>query len=183
MTAHDIAYRPIGALFLGGFWRCFHPPFGCFPPFDVQPRFSQGLTEEIAGHASDIETATADRAKATEIRKTTRSDFVATLKDMGKPMPWVGEGELIFHCFFLLVGFSHENLLVFRKKLRIHPIGWRKKMQWFYFAIISSNGWGAIEKAAQASMEIYARTTLSPSMQWVVQWRSWRRSLSAWYEN
>jgi len=48
------------------------------------------LTEEIAGHASDIETATADKAKATEIRKTTRSDFVATLKDYTESIDAVG---------------------------------------------------------------------------------------------
>ena len=40
-----------------------------------------GLTEEIATHAADIESASAEKAKATELRETTRSDFVATLKD------------------------------------------------------------------------------------------------------
>lgn len=42
-----------------------------------------GLTEEIATHAADIESASAEKAKATELRETTRSDFVATLKDIG----------------------------------------------------------------------------------------------------
>lgn len=46
-----------------------------------------GLTEEIATHAADIESASAEKATATELRETTRSDFVATLKDSGG---WVG---------------------------------------------------------------------------------------------
>ena len=55
-----------------------------------------GLTEEIATHAADIESASAEKATATELRETTRSDFVATLKEIGgwdvSPWGWlVGE--------------------------------------------------------------------------------------------
>ncbi|CAE7748119.1 unnamed protein product, partial [Symbiodinium pilosum] len=42
---------------------------------------AERLTGEIAGHATDIETASAEKANATSIREKERTDFLAALKD------------------------------------------------------------------------------------------------------
>ena len=59
---------------------------------DIEAATSEAarLTEEIATHAADIESASAEKAKATELRETTRSDFVATLKDYTESIDAVG---------------------------------------------------------------------------------------------
>ncbi|CAL1157219.1 unnamed protein product [Cladocopium goreaui] len=48
------------------------------------------LAEEIGGHAADIEAASKEKQNATELRETTRSDFVATLKDYTESIDAVG---------------------------------------------------------------------------------------------
>jgi hypothetical protein len=62
------------------FMVIFHRFFLCFPG-RVSPHPPRGLAEEIGGHAADIEAASKEKQNATELRETTRSDFVATLKD------------------------------------------------------------------------------------------------------
>jgi len=59
---------------------------------DIEAATSEAarLTEEIATHAADIESASAEKATATELRETTRSDFVATLKDYTESIDAVG---------------------------------------------------------------------------------------------
>ena len=66
--------------FLLGFFYVDQAGYLMIFPWSPHDRL-RGLAEEIGGHAADIEAASKEKQNATELRETTRSDFVATLKD------------------------------------------------------------------------------------------------------
>ena len=97
LLVHQAGYIPLNPIkppFSYGFpmvflWFYHFPMVFLWFTNDLPMIGTRGLAEEIGGHAADIEAASKEKQNATELRETTRSDFVATLKDPDpRDLPW-----------------------------------------------------------------------------------------------